>query len=747
MSSELLLIGTAPPSLLYTWGSGQYGQLDDNLNFYSFSQTPVQITAKTFSVVKAGKYQVFALDGNNLWAWGYGAYGTLGQHSNTTSRSSPVQISGVWSTVALGENFGLGIKTDGTLWSWGLNDKGQLGLGDIVDRDSPVQVGAGTAWTSVAAGTDFSMATKSDNTLWTFGGDSYYQLGQGLPTVGYPRSSPVQVSGAFNGTIAAGPYTAYAVKTDGTLWGWGQNHSSFGSLNYYLLGGAGASWVQSAPVQISSGTTWTNISCSGFNAFAIKNSTDLYAWGDNTYGQLGLGDYTTRSSPVQVTGTWKKVFANKGAGDVTYGINGSDNLYAWGNPSTFGALGVNYYPQTASPILVSSTGTWSDISGYASTGFACVNNSGNKLYGWGNNRPNAGLVTALLQGNGSQYLGLRSSPVLVSSQSNLWNIIYTSQDTFGNKTTYGLSKSGLLYGWGWNQYGQLGQSSTTPRSSPVLIGSNVSQAAAGSNFVLFIKLDKTLWACGNNSSGILGQLNTINRSSPVQIGSGSNWVNCAASNSAGFAINEAGQLYVWGYNQSGEWGNGVAAGYNYSSPVLVGSGYSNVYASYNNSYVIKTNGSLWSAGSNSNQTLGITGSYIGATTFGQVYGTYSYSWTKVTPSYDHVWALQSDGSLYAWGNNLYGQLGLNSNIGPYLSIYYQTPTLVTTGVSDIGCGSYTSFMIKSSNLYSCGNNSIGQLGLNTSQTYYSSPTQVGSISGWTSISPTSDGDGVLAIVS
>jgi len=740
MSSELLLIGTAPLSQLYTWGSGQYGQLDNNQNFYSFSQTPVQITAKTFSVVKAGKYQVFALDGNNLWAWGYGAYGTLGQHNNTTSRSSPVQISGVWSTVALGENFGLGIKTDGTLWSWGLNDKGQLGLGDIVDRDSPVQVGAGTAWTSVAAGTDFSMATKSDNTLWTFGGDSYYQLGQGLPTVGYPRSSPVQVSGAFNGTIAAGPYTAYAVKTDGTLWGWGRNHSVNLSFNYYLLGGAGATWVQSNPVQISSGTTWTNISCSGVNAFAIKNSTDLYAWGDNTYGQLGLGDYTTRSSPVQVTGTWKKVFANQGAGDVTYGINGSNALYSWGQPSYYGALGVNYYPQTPSPVLVSSTGTWSDINGYASTGFACVNNSGNKLYGWGSNRPNDGLVTALLQDNGSQYLGLRSSPVLISSQAGVWDEIYTSQNYVASQTVYGLSKSQSLYGWGWNQYGQLGQSSVTPRSSPVLISSSVSKVAVGGDFVIFIKSDKTLWACGNNVYGALGQLNTISRSSPVQVGVNSNWVKCAATWRGAFAINEGGQLYVWGYNASGSFGNGTLANY-YSSPVLVGSGYSDIYASYDNSFVIKTDGSLWTAGNNYYNTLGnnLGGSY--SSTYYQVYGTYSYSWTKVAPSADHVWALQSDGSLYAWGNNLYGQLGLNS------TLTQSTPTLVTTGVANAGCGYFNSYMIKNSNLYSCGTNSIGQLGLNsTSQANYSSPTQVGSITGWSSITPTSDGQGVLGVI-
>ena len=116
---------------------------------------------------------------NNLWSWGYNNKGQLGQ-SNVINRSSPVQIGALttWSNISVGIFSCLAIKTDGTLWSWGRNDFGQLGQSDRVYRSSPVQVGALTTWSKIRVGQYSCLATKTDGTLWSWGHNNAGQLGQ-----------------------------------------------------------------------------------------------------------------------------------------------------------------------------------------------------------------------------------------------------------------------------------------------------------------------------------------------------------------------------------------------------------------------------------------------------------------------------------------------------------------------------------------------------------------------------------------
>src|SRR3989344_3820945 len=128
-----------------------------------------------------------------LWSWGRNPYGQLGLGSNyTISRSSPVQVGALatWSSVAGGYIHSLATKTDGTLWGWGMNNFGQLGLGDYIDRSSPVQVGTLATWSTVTAGKYHSLATKTDGTLWIWGRNIENHLGLGDT---YHRPSPVQV--------------------------------------------------------------------------------------------------------------------------------------------------------------------------------------------------------------------------------------------------------------------------------------------------------------------------------------------------------------------------------------------------------------------------------------------------------------------------------------------------------------------------------------------------------------------------
>ena len=189
-------------------------------------------------------------------------------------------------------------RTDGTLWVTGNNNKGQLGLGDINLRSSPVQVGSLTNWKAISSFQNPStIAIKTDGTLWTWGSNGAGELGLGDVL---HRSSPVQV-GSLTNWMEISSYNSFAIKSDNTLWVWGDN--SFGRL------GDGTIVSKSSPVQVGNLTNWSKVNGNGYSTYSVKTDGTLWAWGLNQSGNLGLGDVTHRSSPVQVGSltNWKYV--------------------------------------------------------------------------------------------------------------------------------------------------------------------------------------------------------------------------------------------------------------------------------------------------------------------------------------------------------------------------------------------------------------------------------------------------------
>jgi len=348
-------------SQLWSWGNNDHGQLGlgDTYN----RSSPVQVGSLTSWVnIATGVNFTFANRNNGtLWSWGRNNYGELVQ-GDTTSRSSPTQIgsSTLWSQIAAGANFALATRTNGTLWAWGRNNNGQLGLGfQFYGPSNPNQVGALTNWSQVAAGQSFSVAVKTDGTLWSWGLNDVGQLGLGYSYIGgylQSRSSPVQVGGLTNWSqVAAGAAFAVAVKTDGTLWAWGRNAN--GQLG---LGVAGAYNDRSSPVQVGLLSNWSQVACLGFATVARKTDQTIWAWGYNTSGQLGLNDTAGRSSPVQIGSltTWSQISAN---GYTTFAITNSGGLWIWGS-NTSGALGQNDTANRSSPVQVGSLTTWQRLS-------------------------------------------------------------------------------------------------------------------------------------------------------------------------------------------------------------------------------------------------------------------------------------------------------------------------------------------------------------------------------------------------
>ena len=336
---------------LWTWGQNNYGQL--GLNSRTDYSSPVQIPGTTWgsdisNLAATQQYHVsFVKTDGTLWSWGYNYYGGLGLNNRTTY-SSPVQIPGTtWSKSHTGNYNTYAIKTDGTLWSVGFNQQGELGLNDTVMRSSPTQI-PGTTWSSVSSGNIGAWGIKTDGTLWCWGDNEIGSLGiNHIVNI----SSPTQILGTTWKQVTGGQRGALAVKTDGTLWSWGYNYA--GKL------GQNQAKAQlnavSSPVQIP-GTTWSKGFYNGHYPFAIRTDGTLWTWGQNHKGQLGLNSRTYYSSPVQVPGTtWREVRVGYDGSTIATKTDGT--LWSWGY-NEHGQIDHNNRTTYSSPVQIGSTTGW-----------------------------------------------------------------------------------------------------------------------------------------------------------------------------------------------------------------------------------------------------------------------------------------------------------------------------------------------------------------------------------------------------
>ncbi|MCL5023752.1 MAG: RCC1 repeat-containing protein, partial [Nitrospirae bacterium] len=282
-----------------TWGDNTYGQLGNGTT--TDSTTPVQVSGLNNAVaVAVGDFHTAAVtSGGTVVAWGLNNYGQLG-NGTTTGSTTPVQASGLVNIVAVsaGMYHTAALKVDGTVWIWGRNNKGQLGNGTTTDSNIPVQVSGFTGVEKIAAGQNYTVALKSDGTVWSWGYNADGQLGNGTHT---DSNIPVQVTVAENVPlenvigIAAGVYHTVAVKSDGTVWTWGNN--LYGQL------GNGTYDNSAVPVQVSSLNAAVAVAAGQDHSAALKNDGTVMTWGDNTFGQLGDGtDVWDSNVPVSVSG-------------------------------------------------------------------------------------------------------------------------------------------------------------------------------------------------------------------------------------------------------------------------------------------------------------------------------------------------------------------------------------------------------------------------------------------------------------
>ena len=282
-----------------------------------------------------------------LMAWGDNRYGQLGVGAFDTtapySRAAPTIVSGVPALAALADGFyhSVGLAADGSVWTWGYNNYGELGIGafDTVapyGRSVPAKIASFTGVIAVAAGTNHSLALKSDGTVWAWGWNSSGQLGDGSGT---NQSVPVKVYGLTNAVaIAAGGVHSLALLADGSVMAWGGN--SYGEL------GDGATSNRLTPVRV---WTATAIACGQYHSLAMQADGSLTAWGSNANGQLGDGTTVSRKIPKPVIGLAGVAFVTAGA-FTSLAIKNDGTVWAWGW-NAYGQLGDGTTVDRAVPTL------------------------------------------------------------------------------------------------------------------------------------------------------------------------------------------------------------------------------------------------------------------------------------------------------------------------------------------------------------------------------------------------------------
>ncbi|MGO8672144.1 MAG: choice-of-anchor tandem repeat GloVer-containing protein, partial [Capsulimonadaceae bacterium] len=767
---------------VWAWGDNTYGEL--GINSTAPSSFPVEVEGpsgvgylSSITAIAAGDLYSLALDSSgHVWAWGDNDYGQLGNNS-TTQSNVPVEAEGpdgvgnlsLITAIACG-NTGtfnnVALDSNGHVWTWGSNFYGELGNGTTVpNSEVPVEVlgalGVGTLNNvSAIAGGEHCLAIVGSgptSTVWTWGFNYYGELGNGTTSGTTPNDVPVEVVGAGGSgnltgatAIAAGYFHSLAIVGSGstsTVWAWGDNvdgelgNNSLTNSDFPVevegIGGAGyltgattiaggdfhslaiigaastGPTVATAAVATPNPVTGTTTNLSVLGADAAGESTLTYTW---TYtGPAGVtfsanGTNAAQDSTATFTQagtyTFTVTITDPSALTVTSSVIVTVDQTLTGivvTPQTSATMGLNSTQQMnavandqfGSPLATQPSFTWSNT-GVGSIGSTGIFSSG----------PTAG--TAHPEATASGVSG---------------------------STTITVVAAGTPFDWGWNSFGQLGDGNYVSSPAPVqaLDITSVTAVSSGGYDSMVLQSSGAISTWGDNAYGQLGNGTDTNSDIPVAVSQSTGLTDAAAISGGGYhsMALQAGDVWTWGDNLFGQLGNGSTT--NSDVPVQV-SGVSSVTAISGgglHSLALESSGQVWAWGNNLYGQTGLlppaSGGHLDTDVPVHVAGLPAA--TAVSGGLYHSLAVGSSGTVWAWGYNVYGQLGNNSTTTTNVPV--QVSGL--TGMTAISAGGYHSLALRSDGtVWAWGYNGYGELG-NGTTTNSLVPVQVTGLTGITAI--------------
>jgi alpha-tubulin suppressor-like RCC1 family protein len=706
---------------VWACGDNREGQIGDGTE----SDWPIPVQVKASAVerrdingfftdvisVSGGSSHSLALkDDGTVWAWGYNSDGQLGDGTNDDS-STPVQVLAPDAepedpespdkylqniiAISAGDYHSMALDSDGNVWAWGYNSNGQLGDNTTDDTNTPVQVqgeegGVLSNITAISAKGYHSLALDSDGNVWAWGDNSYGQLGDETKI---ERHTPIKVKG-FDGiddleniiAIAAGGYHSIALDSNGKVWAWGYNCN--GQL------GNGETGEEVTPIKVKGldgeGLLEGIVAIAGgeYHSLALDSDGYVWAWGYNEDGQLGDGTTDDKDTPIKVKGLDGEGLL-EGIVAITSGeyhsvaLDSDGNVWSWGY-NIYGQLGNGTYENTSTPVLTLTSNRQKILSVEAvSIGdyYSIALENGN-VWAWGDNS-----YGQLGDGtNDNRYF-----PVQVKGLDGEGFLSDITTIAAGYYHNLALDSSGNVWAWGENNLGQVGDNDTENRNTPVqVLGeggagylSDITAISAGLQFSLALDSDRNVWAWGWNEYGRLGDNTTNDRHTPVQVkgfeanGLLENIIAISAGNEHALALDSDGYVWAWGYNGNGRLGIGVD--------------YDTINEQHTPVKVKSPDGE------------GVLGNII-----------------AISAGYQHSIALDSDGNVWAWGSNFYGELG-NENVEEESHTPVQVESL--ENIDFIAAGGNHNIAIKNGTVWTWGWNGHGQLGNNTDENSHT-PVQV-----------------------
>lgn len=696
------------------WGMGNngYGQLTGHYEG-GYVLSPRWLATNVRQVAAGFGFTVYVKNDDTAWGIGYNASTQLGSFTGVVPK---LILTGV-RQVATGSDHTLLLKQDGTAWGVGHNGSGQVGNNSFSQVFNPVQVL--TNVTSVAAGSQASLFLKHDGSLWAAGSNFSGALGDGTTTsrptpvqvLSAPLSAPpspatVAISNVAQGrlrvscsfSLGANGYEFWRATTNNSAEAalvattslplFFDNQATAGTTYYYWVrarnsagssaftDGVSASSLPLSPYVISQPVS-TQVAAGATAIFSVAvgaNPTPTYQWQQRLPGG-GWSDLTdgaeaqgTQTATLQLIGAglerhladYRSVATNS-AGSITSQAatlrltiaaarvaSGVNHTLLLRQDGSLWATGTNAFGEHLDGTLISSISYT-----YAATGYVNF---------WTGSQASLALRqdgTLWSVGNDSGNLGGESYQRPLGQLAA--NVVSAA---LGRTDSFYLTKSGELYGFGYNLAGQLGLGHMNQVTTPTLISSEVSSVFVRSYHTLFIKADKTLWGAGGNEYFQLGDGTSAHRATPVLIAA--DVITAATGDDFSFFLKENGELWGMGSNSSGQLGLGYEVP-RAITPKLITTGVKAIAAGKRTAYLVRSDGTLCRAGA-----------YTDAGGF----SVYSYTFEPITTSVHSVSAgenfahwITTDGSVWGYQGNLHGQLGDGTLTARY------TPTQILTGTA------------------------------------------------------------------